>query len=47
MSVAEILVAMPDTNKPRLYRTFEQLMKAKRITRTGKPRTAEVRYHAK
>ena len=46
MSVAEILVAFPDTNKPRMYRAFDQLMKTKRLTRTGKPRTVEVRYRA-
>jgi hypothetical protein len=46
MSVAEILAARPDTNKPRLYRAFDQLMKAKRLTRTGKPRTPDVRYRS-
>lgn len=44
MSVAEILVAFPDANKPRLYRAFDKLVKARRLTRTGKPRTPEVRY---
>jgi len=42
----EILAAMPDTNKPRLYRAFDQLTKAKRLTRTDKPRTVDVRYRA-
>ena len=46
MTTAEILAALPDTNKPRLYRAFDQLMKAKRIIRTGRPRTPDVRYHA-
>jgi hypothetical protein len=29
-----------------LYRVFDKLVKARRITRTGKPRTPDVRYHA-
>jgi hypothetical protein len=46
MSVVEILSAFPNINKPRLYRAFDQLIKANRLTRTGKPRTADVRYRA-
>lgn len=46
MTVAEILAALPGTNKPRLYRAFDYLMKARRLIRTGKPRTPDVRYKA-
>ncbi len=46
MSVTEIQAAFPDVSKPRLYRAFEELMQTKRLTRTGKPRTPDVRYSA-
>jgi hypothetical protein len=46
MAVSEISAAFPDANPPTLYRAFDKLVKAKRLTRTGKPRTPDVRYHA-
>ncbi len=46
MSVPEILTAFPEVNKPRLYRAITELMNEKRLTRTGKPRTPDVRYKA-
>jgi hypothetical protein len=44
MSVVDIQSAFPEVSRPRLYRAFDELMQAKRLTRTGKPRTPEVRY---
>src|SRR5258706_8065614 len=46
MSVTDIQAAFPEISKPRLYRTFDDLMAAKRLKRTGRPRTPDVRYHA-
>lgn len=45
-SMAELTVAFPDSSRPRLYRALDRLMQAKRLTRTGKPRTPDVRYRA-
>lgn len=45
MLVGEIIGAFPDVSRPTLYRAFDKLVKARRLTRTGKPRTPEVRYH--
>ncbi len=44
MAVNEIFSAFPDASPPTLYRAFDRLVKANRLTRTGKPRTPEVRY---
>ena len=46
MMIGEIFAAFSDVSKPRLYRAFEKLVNARRLTRTGKPRTPEVRYRA-
>ena len=46
MSALEIQAAFPQVSKPRLYRAFDELLQTKRILRTGKPRTPEVRYKA-
>ena len=46
LAVNEIIAAFPDTSPPTLYRAFDRLVKANRLTRTGKPRTPDVRYHA-
>jgi hypothetical protein len=44
VSVADMTAAFPDVTRPRLYRAFNELVKTRRVTRTGKPRTPEVRY---
>ena len=44
LMIGEIFAAFPEVSKPRLYRAFDKLVKAHRLTRTGKPRTPEVRY---
>ena len=46
MSAADIVVAFPEISKPGLYRELDKLIKANRLTRTGKPRTPDVRYKA-
>jgi len=46
MSAAEMTAAFPDVSRPSLYRALDKLVKSKRLSRTGKPRTAEVRYRA-
>ena len=45
-SVANMTTAFPDKSRGAIYRALDQLMKAKRVTRTGKPRTPDVRYRA-
>jgi hypothetical protein len=45
-SIADMTTAFPDTSRPTLFRALDKLVKAKRVTRTGKPRTPEVRYRA-
>ena len=42
--IGEIFAAFPEVSKPRLYRALDKLVTTKRISRTGKPRTPEVRY---
>ena len=44
MTVGEITAAFPDASRTTLYRLFDKLVKAHRLTRTGKPRTPDVRY---
>jgi len=46
MTIGELFAAFPDVTKPRLYRTFDKLVAAHRLSRTGKPRTPDVRYRA-
>jgi hypothetical protein len=45
-AVGEIVTAFPEATTGTLYRTFDKLVKSNRLLRTGKPRTAEVRYSA-
>ena len=44
MAIGELFAAFPEDSKPRLYRALDKLLKAGRLTRTGRPRTPEVRY---
>ncbi len=42
--IGELFAAFQEVSKPRLYRALDKLVTAHRLTRTGKPRTPEVRY---
>ncbi len=47
LAIGELFAAFSDDSKPRLYRALDKLVKSNRLTRTGKPRTPDVRYKAR
>ena len=44
MKIGEIVAAFSKVSRPTLYRVLNNLTETHRLTRTGKPRTPDVRY---